>query len=402
VSAPLSLTLDVTAVPPRPAGAGRYTVELASALAQRSDVELTLLARRADTGRWSDAALLAAAPDRVLGVAPSPRPLRLAWEQLALGRLLDREGPDVHHGPHYTMPERTRRPVVVTIHDCTFFDHPEWHERSKAVLFRRAIRVAAVRASVLVCVSRTTAERLVEVCEVRAPVVVAPHGVDHDRFSPEEPSPGSDALALGAIGVDTARPYIAFVGTLEPRKGVADLVAAFDRLASRHPELALVVAGQPGWGDTGIEEALAGSSARGRIVLPGYVPDGTVAPLLRQASAVAYPSIEEGYGLPALEALACGAPLVTTRGTAMEEVAGDAAWLVAPRSPEELAGALDAVLSGAEDTAAHRALGLAEAARRTWSASAERHLAAYRLASGERALAPTDDGPPHGGAGAVR
>jgi len=171
--------------------------------------------------------------------------------------------------------------------------------------------------------------------------------VDHDRFSPEEPSPGSDALALGAIGVDTARPYIAFVGTLEPRKGVADLVAAFDRLASRHPELALVVAGQPGWGDTGIEEALAGSSARGRIVLPGYVPDGTVAPLLRQASAVAYPSIEEGYGLPALEALACGAPLVTTRGTAMEEVAGDAAWLVAPRSPEELAGALDAVLSGA-------------------------------------------------------
>ncbi|HEY1733444.1 MAG TPA: glycosyltransferase, partial [Acidimicrobiales bacterium] len=121
---PLELSLDVSAVPATPAGAGRYTVELAAALLDRTDVDLTVVARRHDAARWER---LDPTRPTVTAVAPGPRPLRLAWEQVGLPGVLRRAAVDVHHGPHYTMPERTPLPVVVTVHDCTFFDHPEWH-----------------------------------------------------------------------------------------------------------------------------------------------------------------------------------------------------------------------------------------------------------------------------------
>src|SRR5580698_4049239 len=208
----LDLSLDVSAVPARPGGAGYYTMALARGLAGRDDVGLTLLARRGDESRWRG--LAGGAEAR--GVVPASRPGRLAYEQVRLGSVLRSLGVEVHHGPHYTMPSRSPVPCAVTIHDCTFFDHPEWHLRTKAAFFRRAIRRAARDAAVLVCVSNVTAERLAANCPVRAPVIVAPHGVDHARFSPIEPGPGADDAALRELGVPTGRPFVAFIGTLEP------------------------------------------------------------------------------------------------------------------------------------------------------------------------------------------
>jgi glycosyltransferase involved in cell wall biosynthesis len=377
----LRVSLDVTAVPPEPAGAGRYTIELAGALSRRADVELVLIARRADERRWQR--LAEAAPGTELhAVAPAARPARLAWEQAGLPGLLDRLRPDVHHSPHYTMPERARRPVVVTVHDCTFFDHPEWHERSKVMLFRRAIRQAARRAAVLVCVSDFTAARLARVVLLRAPVVVAPHGVDHQRFVALEPSPGADATVLRRLALDPDRSYVAYLGTIEPRKGVAPLIEAFDRVAATYPDVRLVLAGQEGWGSDDVGQALSASPQRDRIVVTGYIPDDTVPALLRRARAVAYPALEEGYGLPALEALACGAPLVTTAGSTMAELARGAALLVEPGDAGSLAAALDALLSGGDQAGieTRRVEGLAVAAACTWEASAERHVEAYRRA----------------------
>ena len=371
---PLDLSLDVSAVPAQPGGAGQYTLALARGLVARPDVRLTLVARRGDATRWDE---LGAA--QVRSDVPSSRPGRLAFEQAGLPGVLRAAGVAVHHGPHYTMPARSPVPVAVTIHDCTFFDHPEWHLRSKAAFFRRAIRRAALRADALICVSGVTAERLAANVTVRAPVFVAPHGVDHDRFSPSEPEAGADGALLQALGVPLDRPLVAFVGTLEPRKGVVPLIAAFDALAAARPDVVLVLAGQPGWGMAETEQALAVARHAERIVRTGYLPDAAVPALLRRADVVAYPALEEGFGLPALEALACGAPLVTTEGTAMAEFAGPAALLVPPGAPAPLADALETALDQGRHSE-RRERGFAVAAARTWRASVDEHLRAYALA----------------------
>ncbi len=377
----LRVSLDVTAVPSSPAGAGRYTLELAAALAARDDPAIVALARRDDAERWRR---VGAGRLDVLASSPSPRPLRILWEQVALPSVLRRARPDVHHGPHYTMPERARVPVVVTIHDCTFFDHPEWHEPSKVRFFRRAIRVAARKAGALVCVSETTARHLAALCPAAAPVVVAPHGVDHSRFTPVPPGPGADDALLRRLGIDPAVPFVLFLGTVEPRKDVSTLVRAFSALAAAERDVRLVVAGRRGWGTGPVDAALAASRHKERITWTGYVPDDAVPALLRTAAVVAYPSLAEGYGLPALEAMACGAPLVTTTGTAMAELGGEAATLVAPGDPDGLADALAGVLraAGTSEAARRRAAGIARAAACTWEASALRHVEAYRIAAG--------------------
>lgn len=377
--APLALSLDVSAVPVRPGGAGYYTIEMARGLSGRDDIALTMLARRGDEDRWRRAGGQAT----VVGAVPVSRPGRLVFEQVRVPRLLGALGVQVHHGPHYTMPTRAPVPCVVTIHDCTFFDHPEWHVRSKALFFRRAIRQASLHAAVLVCVSEVTATRLRASCEVRAPIVVVPHGVDHHRFTPTEPGPGADRALLAANGVPHDRPLVAFVGTLEPRKGVASLVAAFDRVAEAQDDAVLVLCGQSGWGMAETEQALARARHRERIVRVGYLPDDAVPALLRQATVVAYPALEEGFGLPALEALACGAPLITTEGTAMAEVAGEAAQLIPPADDAALADALEVALAGEKasgEAIRRRELGLTTAGRFTWASSVDSHVGAYRMA----------------------
>ncbi len=380
---PLRCSVDVTAVPARPVGAGQYTLRLVEAMVAGEEVSPVLVARRGDAARWR-----ALAPGaEVVPAAPAPRPLRLAWEQLALPALLRRAGVAVHHSPHYTMPERSRLPVVVTVHDLSFFVSPEWHERSKVLLFRRAIEVAARRATVVVCPSQVTADELRRWCPTEAPVVVAHHGVDERRFTPVETSPGVDLAALAGIDerLGQGAPFVVFVGTLEPRKDVPTLVAAFGRVAPMHRDALLVLAGGAGWGGDAVERAVAGSGLGGRVVRTGYVPDDVVPALLRRAAAAAYPARYEGFGLPALEALACGTTLVTTRGTAMEEVAGDAAVLVAPGDVAGLAEALDTILAqrGTDDPGrdGRRRHGLEVAAAHTWAASAARHAEAYRMAA---------------------
>jgi len=376
----LAVAMDVSAVPDQPVGAGRYIVELARALARRDDCRLTLLARRDDGARWS----LIAPGERVVAIAPASRPARLVYEQARLGSVVAGLGTppvQVHHGPHYTMPRRSKVPCVVTIHDLTFFDHAEWHEQSKVRWFRSAMRYSVAHAAAIVCVSDMTAARLGEILSPRCPVVVVPHGLDHARFVADEPRPGADGEVLERLGL--RRPYLLHLGTLEPRKGIADLVAAFDRIAGGDEGLELVLAGGAGWKVEPVMRSLAAARSRDRIRRLGYVADADVPALLRRARAVVYPSLEEGFGLPALEAMACGTPLVTTSGTPMAEVAGDAALLVPPGEPPALAAAIEVATSEepSGDRARRRADGLAIAARYTWDACAEGHMAVYRTAA---------------------
>jgi glycosyltransferase involved in cell wall biosynthesis len=357
-------------------------VELARHLAALGDpdLDLVLLAGRGDGARWAFPS--PTGPVTVREVMPAARPVRLGWEQLAGPGLAGRERAELWHGPHYTVPLLARVPKVVTVHDLTLLEHPEWHERPKALYFGRMIPAAVARAAVCVCVSRHTAERLAALVP-EAPgrprdVVVVPLGVDHDRFR-REPVAAPDLDRLDRLGIRP--PFVAFLSTIEPRKGIPTLVQAFARVAAARPDLSLVIAGGRGWDGGEADTAIAASGVAARVVRTGYLPDDAVPALMRRASVFVHPALEEGFGLPALEALACGVPVVSTTGSSIEEFVGDSAVLVAPGDVDALTAGIERALDP-DEARVLSARGPVQAAPYTWEAVAVAHLDAYRRAAG--------------------
>jgi glycosyltransferase involved in cell wall biosynthesis len=371
----MKISLDVSAVPRSPAGAGRYIIELAQRL-DKSNLNLTLVSQKGDAQRWREGS-----PESVVAdIIPKSRPARLLYERFVVGRVGAPRTSDVWHSPHYSMPRGLQTATVVTIHDLTYFTNPEWHQKSKVQFFKRSMHYAAEHADVLIAVSEFTAEQMKRYIPTRKPVIVAPHGVDLEHFSTK----GLNDDELTAPFRNDDVPYIFFVGTLEPRKGLDFLLDAFASVASTHPELELWIAGQRGWGKNTIDERLTQHPFASRIRPLGYVDNEVLPALFRQASVVAYPSRGEGFGLPVLEALACGAVVVTSEGTVMEEVAGDAAMLVRVGDIAQLAEALNKSLHLTNEQraeVAHRARLRSEVY--TWDVTIDRHLEAYDLARSE-------------------
>ena len=332
----MRLALDVSAVPAQPAGAGRYVVELASRVAN-AECELSLVSQAGDAERWHQWSPQAT----VVDIVPRARPARLLYEAVALGRSA-RVAADVWHGPHYTMPRRRTLPTVVTICDLTFFTNPEWHERSKVLFFQRAIRYAAQHADALISISETTTALLREIVKPIAPITTIPLGVDLERFTLANAT--SDALT--AHGLPSDVPYFFFLGTFEPRKGLDLLLEAFTLVANDDAEVELWLAGQAGWGTDGVAQQIAEHPFANRIRRLGYVDDALVPTLMRSSRAVCYPSRGEGFGLPVLEALACGAQVITSADTVMQEVAGTAARLVPVGDVSALAAEMASTAQG--------------------------------------------------------
>ena len=384
------VAIDVSAVHRSSGGVLRYVQELVRHLpGQRvSPVLIDQRDRPEDPRRRL---FDATADTTVLGVAPTSRLPRLAWEQLALTRTVGRlNDVSVLHSPHYTMPRgpagldrlaRKRRhrhapASVVTIHDLTFFSLPELHHASKRYLFQSAIRFAAHHADALVCVSDRTASLLRHHVDVRVPVFVAPHGIDAVRFAPPSgETRESDARVLDRLGV--RQPYVFWLGAIAPHKNLGNLLQAFDRVQrSNEPAgLSLVIGGQSWPGAWEAVAHLAGAAVQ-RI---GFVGEDDVAPLLRNAAVFAYPSMEEGFGLPVLEALACGTAVLTTEHSVMDDLTGGLATVVDARSVEALADGLRRALDA---TDSDRVARVARARTFTWEKSAVKHVEAYRVAIG--------------------
>ncbi len=372
----MKLALDTSAVPNQPAGAGRYVVELARRLPGRG-LDTTLVTRVGDDVRWREYSPDAHVAPRV----PRARVARLLYEATRLGISDVARAADVWHGPHYTMPRQGSTPTVVTIHDMTFFTNPEWHERAKVAFFRRAISYAATHAEAIISVSEFTARLIDELLDGHAPVVVAPLGVDLERFSLDA---SGDDDTLRSHGLITGVDYFLFVGTFEPRKGIDVLLDAFTEVATDHRDVELWLAGQHGWGVEEVEARLSTHPAASRIRRLGFVPDDALAPLLRRSLAAVYPSRGEGFGLPVLEALACGVPVVTSRDTVMQEIAGHAATLTAAGSGVDLARAMLELIDQTPPQRAQAArVGRARAETFTWERCVDQHLVAYHLARGE-------------------
>jgi glycosyltransferase involved in cell wall biosynthesis len=350
---------------------GRYVDELLRALcAEGADLAVVCQAHDlAHYGRLLPGVQLLAAPPAV-----ARRPVRLAWEQLGLPVLARRAGADVLHCPHYTMPLAAGLPVVTTLHDATFFTHPAVHLPVKRRFFRTWTRLSLARAARCVTPSAATRDELVRVAGARRDRIDVAHlGVDADRF--HVPTPAERAAARQHLGLSDR--YVAFLGTLEPRKNVPELVRGWSALPDRP---ALVLAGGRGWDDE-LDRALANVPADAELLRPGYLPLDLLAGFLGEAEVVAYPSLGEGFGLPVLEAMACGAPVLTTRRLALPEVGGDAVAYTEPDA-SSITAALGGLLADPVRRERLSGAGIARAAGFDWRACARAHMTAYATAAG--------------------
>lgn len=270
-------------------------------------------------------------------------PFGVAWQQIALPRI----EADVVWGPHGTLPVALKRPAVVTLHDFTSITTPRRHELKTILSFNLFIGRSLEMAERVAAVSRAVADEAMRGFGVApSKIEIVPNGVD-DFFTP----------AADEIHGD----YILFVGTLEPRKGLHDLVSAWRSLPDPRPRL--VLCGDRGW-RTRIAE-------RPGIEWTGFVSKTRLRELYRGALMFVYPSRYEGFGIPPLEAMACGAPVIATRTGAIPEYAGDAALLVDPGDGEMLRASMMKLIGDASLREDLRHRGAERAAKYRWDASAK-------------------------------
>jgi glycosyltransferase involved in cell wall biosynthesis len=360
---------------PAPTGVGRYYVELATALASTPAGQ----GRRYTAASTREATAPAWAPPQ-LGLASlgGPRKARaLSWALLGRPRVDAALGrPDLVHLLHPWAPVPTTAPLVATIHDLLPLLHPAWYPRAERWLFERAVRHVAERAALVIASSAHTAALLGEHLGIEADrrrVVWLGVGDELRRRT----GPEAQRAACARHGVDPGR-FLLAVGAVNQRK---NLPVVLEALARTDPALlgatALLVAGPPGQGSAVTQAAIDRLGLAGRVRLAGFVPDGDLAPLLSASLALVHPSLEEGFGLTPLEAMAAGAPVVASAAGAIPEVVGSAALLVAPDDVDGWAAAIDELAADPDRRAEVAAAGLAHQAAFTWARTATETAAVH-------------------------
>jgi len=368
--------VDAAAVSADRGALTRYVDGLLAAL-DRAGADLVIACQRADGERYGELAPSA----RIVTGPPAiaNRAARLVWEQTSMPVIARQVGAEVIHAPNYTMPLRAGLPTVVTVHDVTWFTEQEQTGTIRASFFRSAIRTAVRHATRLIVPSKATRDQLVDVLSADpGHIDVAYHGVDPALFHP--PSELEVKRVSGRLGLH-GRPYVAYLGMAEPRKNVPNLIRGFAyavRDVADPP--ALVLAGGFDWTDE-VEAAMGALPPDCRVVRPGYLPFADLPGFLGGALVVAFPSRGEGFGLPVLEAMACGAPVLTTHRTSLPEVGGDAVAYTEPDA-ESIGAALRGLISSPERRETLANAGLTRAREFTWDSSADAHLVSYRRAAG--------------------
>lgn len=332
--------------------------------------------RQRETGVQRYARQISARLPNLRAVAPARMgrgPAGHLWEQAVLPFEVGRS---LLWSPSNTGPLAVRRQVL-TVHDCSFVDWPEGFSAAFAAWYRWLVPRLVRRVRQVITVSEFSRRRLLELTAVAEDRVVAiPNGVD-PRFRPADP----DAIRAVRARLGLPERYALCVGSLEPRKNLAGLLEAWRLLPGRHAGVGLVMVGATShvFRQVELDAARAGCGARrtgcfgsSNLHVTGYVPDADLPPLYSGAELFVYPSLYEGFGLPVLEAMACGAPVVCSNNTALPEVAGEAAILVDPREPESVAEGIRSVLDDAATRDGLRRRGWERSQRFRWEDAAAR------------------------------
>ena len=374
--------IDVSLVPGQTAGGGQYAYQLTRALAAIDPVNSYLLYpvfyhivhpdfRRADlptaanmrvSQRWLP-------PELVSFLWRQDRPER--FKELLLGNV------DVVHSTTFCVPRfhRRRRRLVVTIYDLSFVTHPEAHLAANVEHCLRGTRLAIDRADAMIAISESTRRELIEV--MGAPperIAVTPLASDPRLRRVSDPG----RLAAVRRRYELPERFILFLGAMEPRKNLLRLIEAFAALKPvTRRETVLVVAGAEGWLNDSVHARVGRLGLADSVRFPGYIAEDDLAALYSLATVFAYPSLWEGFGLPVLEAMACGTPVLTSDVSSLPEVAGNAALLVSPTDVDAIADGLTRLLGDAVLRADLAERGLRRVRAFSWERCARETLAVY-------------------------
>ena len=299
--------------------------------------------------------------------------IRAAWEQAALPLLARRESPDLLHGLVNVVPLLAPCPTVVTVHDLAFLRLPELVPARRRRYFAAILRTSVRRAARVIAVSEHTKADIVDLLRVPPErIAVTPLATD------ESFRPAAEATLAGFRATQRLdRPYVLYVGNLEPRKNLPALLRAFAAIAPAVPH-DLILVGAPGWMMGEFHATLGRLRLGGRVRLAGHAAPEVLPLWYAAADLFVFPSHYEGFGLPPLEAMACGTPVIASAVSALPEVVGNAAVTVDPADVEELAGAMRRVLTNPTLAAELRARGLRRAARFSWAQTAAATVRVYR------------------------
>ena len=368
----MRIGFDVTPLCVPQSGVGTYTANLLDNLAQNpSDVLVPLTHRPWQVGAAE--------------VVAGPGPVRLnktVWMQAVLPWQLKRLGLEVCHYTNSVSPVWSPCPSVVTIHDMTLWLFPEYHGRRRLLAMRPFIPLAARRAAAIITVSESARRDIVRILRVPEEKVHVIYEAPAPHFRRLESSPKLESLREH-LGLPER--FILHVGTIEPRKNLVRLIEAFARLRQAGESCTLVLAGQRGWRDEAVFATAERLELGDAVRFLGYVSPDTLVALYNLATVAAFPSLYEGFGLPIVEAMGCGTPVVTSSRGALAEVAGEAAEFVDPTEVESIAEGLRRVLDHPTRHAELRAQGIDRAAQFSWAAAARQTRLIYALAAGERA-----------------
>lgn len=308
---------------------------------------------------------------------------RWLWMQFVLPRAIAQRRPDLVHYTNALAPVRYARPYVVTIHDASLFLYSHYHPRSRIAAMRILLPTVARRAAAVIVPTHIARRDLLATLHLPPERVHVVYEAAPDWFERvQEPAQLDELRRRYALPPE----FVLCVGTLEPRKNLERLIIALGELHRRGRRVPLVLVGPSGWhlgGHGGLRDMVDQAGLDGYVHYLGYVPTADLPGLLSLATVFAFPSLYEGFGLPAVEAMACGAVILTSRNTAMDEICGDAAHLVDPTSVDDIAAGLEQLLDDSELRRCLNLRGPQQARLFSWERAAAETIAVYRQVLGQ-------------------